>query len=110
MRFAAAILMASLSILAVQPAAADSLQSRCSVAMKGDPEPAVRPCMFSQTQGNVYIRWLDEDEPFIALTGIEGVGMYVDGEGEPAYRRKGLGSDGQIYETRLGLVRVYWGS
>jgi hypothetical protein len=110
MRLSVAVLMASLSLLAVQPALADSLQSRCSIAETREATPEPRPCMFSQRQGNVDIRWLDEDKPFLELTGIEGVGMYVDAEGEPAYRRKGLGSDGTIYETSLGFVRVYWGS
>lgn len=110
MRVRGAVLAALLCLLAIEPATADSLQSRCSIAETKEADPEPRPCMFSQRQGYVDIRWLDESETFLELSPIEGVGMYVDADGRPAYRRDGLGSDGEIYETSLGFVRVYWGA
>jgi len=35
-------------------------------------------------------------------------GTYVDQDGKPAYRQRGLGSRGQIYRLATESVFVYW--
>jgi hypothetical protein len=37
-----------------------------------------------------------------------GRGRYVDGQGRPAYRQRGMGSRGQIYRLAEVSVFVYW--
>lgn len=91
------------------PVYADSAAADCTVTPAGETvEGAKRPCMFSQRQGYVDLRYDGEDANFLELTPIEGIGSYTDQNGKFAFRQKGLGDKGQVFRTELGIVRVYW--
>ena len=53
------------------------------------------PCTFSQRQGYVAIQLADGTRHELSPSGDQ-PGTYVDGQGRPAYRNKGLGSRGRV--------------
>lgn len=65
------------------------------------------PCTFSQRQGYVAIQLADGTRHELSPSG-EQPGTYVDAQGRPAYRNKGLGSRGQIYRLADQSIYVYW--
>jgi hypothetical protein len=103
---------AAISILlaaSTAPAFADTVPADCTITPKGETvEPAKRECLFSQRQGFIDIRFVGEEVDVLELEPLEGAGNFKDQNGDPAYRRKGLGDDGQVFETTQGIVRVYW--
>jgi hypothetical protein len=102
--------LAALVIALAAPALADSAEALCTITPKGETvEPDKRECVFSQRQGYVDIRFAGEDTFFLELSPLEGAGNFSDINGKPAYRKKGLGSDGVVFDTDIGIVRVYWG-
>jgi hypothetical protein len=104
-----ALVFVTLALL-ISPALADTSKAECTITPPGETvEPDKRDCVFSQRQGYVDIRFADEDTFFLELTPLEGIGNFNDINGKPAYRKKGLGSDGVVFEAEIGLVRVYWG-
>jgi hypothetical protein len=92
------------------PALADTAQARCSFTPKGQKtEAEIRPCVFSQRQGYVTIRFADEDDFVADLSPTEGAGNYLDQNGDPAYRKRLAGHDGHVYDLTTGRIKVYWG-
>ena len=65
------------------------------------------PCTVSQRQGYVAIQLADGTRHELSPSGDQ-PGTYVDGQGRPAYRNKGLGSRGQIYRLADQSIYVYW--
>lgn len=103
-------LIAALMATCATPALADFSFAACTITPPGEAvEPARRDCIFSQRQGFIDIRFEDDEALFLSLTPTEGAGNFKDINGKPAYRQKGLGSEGEVFETEIGLVRVYWG-
>jgi hypothetical protein len=91
------------------PALADSTTGFCTITPKGETvEPDKRECWFSQRQGYVDIGFADEQSAFLSLEPLEGVGNYKDSGGKAAYRKKGLGDKGIVFDAEIGTVRVYW--
>jgi hypothetical protein len=100
----ATIVMASLPALA----RADIVDARCDIYPRGsDRVSAMLPCTFSQRQGHVRIQRSDGIAYELAPT-ERGPGRYVDAQGRPAYRQRGLGAHGQIYRLADVSVFVYW--
>ncbi len=97
-------------VVASRPALAraDTVDARCDIYPKGsDRVSAMLPCTFSQRQGHVRIQRSDGVAYELAPT-EPGPGRYVDSQGRPAYRQRGLGSRGQIYRLAEVSVFVYW--
>jgi hypothetical protein len=88
--------------------AADWIHARCDIYPKGqDQASAVIPCVFSQTQGHIVITRSDGIVHDLLPQG-ENPGLYKDAEGNPVYRKQGLGEDGQIFLLEKEVVYVYW--
>jgi hypothetical protein len=102
------IVAALLGLFATGFAKADTVQARCDIYPKGeDRASAVVPCTFSQRQGYVTIDRADGVRHELSPKGDQ-PGTYVDENGRPAYRNRGLGSAGQIYRLADQSVYVYW--
>jgi hypothetical protein len=96
-------------MLLTTPAFADTAAADCTITPKGETtEPEKRPCTFGQRQGYVDVRFVGEDENFLELSPTQGAGNYLDQNGDPAYRNKGLGNKGLVFNGEFGTVRVYW--
>jgi len=105
---AAAALMLLLSLALPQAARAQTVDARCDVYPKGsDQASAMLACTFSQRQGGVRIQRADGVVHELRPTG-QAPGNYLDQDGKPAYRQRGLGSRGQIYRLATESVFVYW--
>lgn len=103
------ILTLSILALLAAPALAASSTGECTVTPKGQKtEPSWRPCWFYQAQGHVMIGYEDEDA-FLDLMPAGGVGTFTDLNGKAAYRNKGLGDKGVVFNGEIGTVRFYWG-
>jgi hypothetical protein len=103
-----AVAAALIGLLCTGLARADTVQARCDIYSQGeDRASAVVPCTFSQRQGFVYIDRSDGVRHELRPKGDQ-PGAYVDEQGRPAYRNKGLGSRGQIYRLADQSVYVYW--
>ena len=86
---------------------ADTVDARCDIYTKGsDKASAMLACTFSQRQGHVAIDRADGVRHELSPHG--GAGTYVDQDGKPAYRQRGLGNRGQIYRLATESVFVYW--
>lgn len=89
-------------------ARADTVQARCDIYLKGsDRASAALACSFSQRQGAVRIQRADGVVHDLRPLG-ETPGRYLDVQGRPAYRQRGLGSRGQIFRLADVSVFVYW--
>lgn len=101
-----------LLILAITalPAIADTTQARCEIrSLDKQPVKTAMPCSFSQRQGYVSISRDDGISYELAPTGDQ-PGNYTDRDGRRAYRKRGLGQKGVIFELSDELVYVYWDS
>jgi len=89
-------------------ARADTVDARCDIHATGQ-ERATRivACTFSQRQGHVRIQRSDGVAHDLTPTGTS-PGNFVDQDGKPAYRQRGLGDRGQIYRLSRESVYVYW--
>ena len=86
---------------------ADTVDARCDIYPKGsDKASAMLACTFSQRQGYVAIDRSDGVRHELSPQG--GAGNYIDQDGKPAYRTRGLGKSGQIYRLARESVFVYW--
>jgi len=92
---------------ALGTARADTVDARCDIYPKGsDKVSAMLACTFSQRQGHVAIDRADGVRYELSPRGS--AGTYVDQDGKPAYRQRGLGNRGQIYRLATESVFVYW--
>jgi hypothetical protein len=90
------------------PAIADTTQARCEIrSMDKQLVNAAMPCAFSQRQGYIRISRDDGISYALAPTG-DSPGNYTDEDGRPAYRKRGLGEEGLIFQLSDELVYVYW--
>jgi len=105
----ALIVSALLAGLALTGAArADTVNARCDIHPGGQRRASASvPCTFSQRQGYVAIQLADGTRHELSPKGDQ-PGTYVDAQGRPAYRNKGLGSRGQIYRLADQSIHVYW--
>ena len=93
---------------ALGAAHADTLDARCDVHRHGARHATqVLACTFSQRQGYVLIQRSDGTVHDLRPAG-QTPGTYVDQDGRPAYRQRGLGNFGQIYRLSDESVYVYW--
>lgn len=89
-------------------ARADTVDARCDIHPRGQNRASASvPCTFSQRQGYVAIQLADGTRHELSPRGDQ-PGAYVDEQGRPAYRNKGLGSRGQIYRLADQSIYVYW--
>jgi hypothetical protein len=89
-------------------ARADTVNARCDIHPGGQSRASASvPCTFSQRQGYVAIQLADGTRHELSPSGDK-PGTYVDRQGRPAYRNKGLGSRGQIYRLADQSIYVYW--
>jgi len=103
----AKLLAASIVLVGLGVARADTVDARCDIYPKGDDHAsAVLPCTFSQRQGYVGIDRADGVRHELEPKGRPGT--YVDDNGKPAHRIRGLGSRGQIYRLANETIYVYW--
>jgi hypothetical protein len=87
---------------------AQTVNARCDIHPGGQSRASASvPCTFSQRQGYVAIQLADGTRHELSPSGDQ-PGTYVDGQGRPAYRNKGLGSRGQIYRLADQSIYVYW--
>jgi hypothetical protein len=102
--FAIVVLANSLMSLA----RADSVRAECGFATTATaPRSETSACMFSQRQGYIYISV--DGGPEINLKPVEETpGNYVDEDGQPVYRRSGLGEQGVIFALPDRFLFVYW--
>ena len=99
--------VAGLFFIAAGGARADTVDARCDIYPKGsDKASAMLACTFSQRQGYVAIDRSDGVRHELSPKG--GAGSYIDQDGKPAYRTRGLGKSGQIYRLARESVFVYW--
>jgi len=95
-------------VLCTLPAAADTVEARCDIYPKGeDHASAMLSCSFSQRQGYVTIARSDGVLHDLSPTG-DAPGNFVNAEGEPVYRQRGLGDQGLIFRMPEESVYVYW--
>jgi hypothetical protein len=86
---------------------ADTVDARCDIYPKGsDKASAMFACTFSQRQGHVAIDRADGVRHELSPRGS--AGTYVDQDGKPAYRQRGLGERGLIFRLAKESVFVYW--
>jgi hypothetical protein len=96
-----------LAIIAL-PAIGDTTQARCEIrSLDQQLVKEAMPCSFSQRQGYVNISREDGISYELAPTG-DSPGRYTDNDGRQAYRKRGLGQEGLIFQLSDELVYVYW--
>ena len=97
------------------PASADSDAAHCGFSASRDHLPErTSPCSFSQRQGYIGIYFAGGQKFNFTPVG-DAPGNYLDEEGRPVYRQKGLGQDGQLFKlpsmtNRLPFLYVMWAS
>jgi hypothetical protein len=102
------IALALTGALISTPLAADSVDARCDIYLKGsDTLSKMIPCNFYQARGHVVITRDDGKTHDLTPTG-DAPGNYRDQNGDAAYRQGGLGEQGQIYRLKDESVYVYW--
>ena len=100
--------LALVSLLVALPAHSDTAAARCDVYPLGAPKAAKSlPCQFSQRQGYVSITRSDGIAYHLSPKD-DAVGNYLDQDGQPVYRRSGLGAEGLIFQMSEFSVYVYW--
>lgn len=93
---------------ALGAARADTVDARCDIYPQGsDRATRVLSCTFSRRQGYVRIQRSDGVAHELRPVG-QAAGNYLDENGKPAYRQRGLGRLGQIYRMANESVYVYW--
>jgi hypothetical protein len=100
--------LALVTMAVALPAASDTLAARCELYPQGESQAsATLPCQFSQRQGYVSITRSDGIAHHLSPQ-VDAVGTYLDQNGQPVYRRSGLGSEGLIFKMPEISVYVYW--
>ncbi|WP_435214394.1 hypothetical protein ACMAY6_03255 [Luminiphilus sp. nBUS_16] len=100
--------LALVTMAVALPAASDTLAARCELYPQGESQASkTLPCQFSQRQGYVSITRSDGIAYHLSPQ-ADAVGNYLDQDGQPVYRRSGLGSDGLIFQMPELSVYVYW--
>lgn len=95
-------------VLVALPAHSDTAAARCDVYPLGESKASKSlPCQFSQRQGYVSITRSDGIAYHLSPKD-DGVGNYLDQDGQPVYRRSGLGAEGLIFQMPEFSVYVYW--
>ena len=95
-------------VLVALPAHSDTAAARCDVYPLGESKASKSlPCQFSQRQGYVSITRSDGIAHHLSPKD-DGVGNYLDQDGQPVYRRSGLGAEGLIFQMPELSVYVYW--
>lgn len=95
-------------VLVALPAHSDTAAARCDVYPLGESKASKSlPCQFSQRQGYVSITRSDGIAYHLSPKD-DGVGNYLDQDGQPVYRRSGLGAEGLIFQMPELSVYVYW--
>ena len=95
-------------VLVALPAHSDPAAARCDVYPLGESKASKSlPCQFSQRQGYVSITRSDGIAYHLSPKD-DGVGNYLDQDGQPVYRRSGLGAEGLIFQMPELSVYVYW--
>lgn len=80
---------------------------RCEIYPLKSNEALTVPCYFLQQGGAIYIGRADGVTYQLEPTSTQS-GIYLDADGNEAYRQAGLGDDGQIYRLATETVYVYW--
>lgn len=95
-------------VLVALPAHSDTAAARCDVYPLGESKASKSlPCQFSQRQGYVSITRSDGIAYHLSPKD-DAVGNYLDQDGQPVYRRSGLGAEGLIFQMPELSVYVYW--
>ena len=95
-------------LLTAQMAVADSMRSRCGYAESAGVEPETyQDCVFSQRQGYISISLGDETRHRFSPDG-DLAGTFLDQDGQRVYRKRGLGSKGQLFQLPQGYLHVLW--
>ena len=95
-------------VLVALPAHSDTAAARCDVYPLGESKASKSlPCQFSQRQGYVSITRSDGIAYHLSPKD-NGIGNYLDQDGQPVYRRSGLGAEGLIFQMPELSVYVYW--
>ena len=95
-------------VLVALPAHSDTAAARCDVYPLGESKASKSlPCQFSQRQGYVSITRRDGIAYHLSPKD-DAVGNYLDQDGQPVYRRSGLGAEGLIFQMPELSVYVYW--
>jgi len=95
-------------VLVALPAHSDTAAARCDVYPLGESKASKSlPCQFSQRQGYVSITRSDGIAYHLSPKD-DAVGNYLDQDGQPVYRRSGLGAEGLIFQMPEFSVYVYW--
>ena len=95
-------------VLVALPAHSDTAAARCDVYPLGESKASKSlPCQFSQRQGYVSITRSDGIAYHLSPKD-DAVGNYLDQDGQPVYRRSGLGAEGLIFQMPELRVYVYW--
>ena len=95
-------------VLVASPAHSDTAAARCDVYPLGESKASKSlPCQFSQRQGYVSITRSDGIAYHLSPRD-DAVGNYLDQDGQPVYRRSGLGAEGLIFQMPELSVYVYW--
>ena len=94
-------------VLVALPAHSDTATARCDVYPLGESKASKSlPCQFSQRQGYVSITRSDGIAYHLSPKD-DAVGNYLDQDGQPVYRRSGLGAEGLIFQMPEFSVYVY---
>ena len=100
--------LALAALLVVLPAHSDTAAARCDVYPLGESKASKSlHCEFSQRQGYVSITRSDGIAYHLSPKG-DAVGNYLDQDGQPVYRRSGLGAEGLIFQMSELSIYVYW--
>ena len=95
-------------VLVALPAHSDTAAARCDVYPLGESKASKSlPCQFSQRQGYVSITRSDGIAYHLSPKD-DAVGNCLDQDGQPVYRRSGLGAEGLIFQMPELSVYVYW--
>ena len=95
-------------VLVALPGHSDTAAARCDVYPLGESKASKSlPCQFSQRQGYVSITRSDGIAYHLSPKD-DAVGNYLDQDGQPVYRRSGLGAEGLIFQMPELSVYVYW--
>ncbi len=87
---------------------ADSTAARCESKPSNPTEATTSMlCTFSQRQGYISIQMANGRRIELAPVG-DRPGNFVDTDGRPVYRQKGLGAEGLIFKLPEEVLQVLW--
>lgn len=87
---------------------ADTLRSECGFSNSAEvPPESTSACTFSQRQGYISIR-IDGGKTFDFSPTGDLPGNYKNQQGEPVYRKSGLGDAGQLFQLPSTYLYVFW--